>query len=974
MYLLIILVLINFFHADSVQAEEKIQQWDCQNEEQSDDWDCEKLIKEKGENGWEDASLEMESIEKNKPSAGNSTTEWEVPKDIVTQEGWNCQPSPEDGTWNCNLEGPDPEGKAKTVERSSGGWWFDPVYDTEQELVFDSLRSKLNSDPWASCYGGSTSTMPIQTTFEDRDSAPVDIEADYSEMLDKEVALFKGNVEFTHLDQKIRTQSAVYDTVSQVLNTEDDFYYADKAISTYGSSAFINLETGKGRLRDMLFIFPDAAARGSAETAYLETPSLTRYDKATFTTCPPGNQDWALHASRLKVNKKVGKASAKNVWLEYKGVPTPLYLPYLSFPVDDRRLSGFLIPSFSSTENTGFDVSLPYYLNLAPNYDAIITPRYLFKRGFMLGASFRHLSERSMSVLAGEILPDDEVDRQTRGFITFKNQTRFSPELRGVLDLNYVTDRRYIDDFNKISNVDDPGNPTGNLRRSNSQLPSSSLGFSNNRFLRSFGTLRYDLPWLNFETLADSYQVIDETIEDVYRPYRHLPQVTLKLHKDFKYGLPVKTGLDNQFVYFQHDDLVTGQRFHTKPFLSIPFEGHGFSIEPKAALDYTQYWLSDLDKASEIYWLPELERQQDDNISRTLPILSVDSKLSFEKAFKLGDDDYSHIIEPRLFYLYIPHKNQNNIPTFDSSENDFNFSQLFRENRFSGLDRIQNTNQLTYALTTRLFDDSSGRERLNLSLGQIFYFADRQGRYFQPDQDKIIEILEKVQPQFRDPLLNAYNNLNGLGDSAVSRDLSRNTSNIVAELGSQLTDDIFASAGLQWNPKSNAMERWHADIHYRNPSNIIFNAGYRFRKNRLLEGDLKNLINLIDREDIEALLSEEDRGQGKLLDLDDINSLINDIHQIDVSARMPLYDNWFLVGRWQYSLSTNVTVDSFAGLEKESCCWSLKLVGRYFVNDIRSDPEFGFLVQFGLKGLGDLGDRVDRFLEQSIPGYLGIRE
>jgi LPS-assembly protein len=366
--------------------------------------------------------------------------------------------------------------------------------------------------------------------------------------------------------------------------------------------------------------------------------------------------------------------------------------------------------------------------------------------------------------------------------------------------------------------------------------------------------------------------------------------------------MPLNTTMENEYVYFQHSDLVNGQRINTKPSVSVSLQTPSAFFTPKVSLQHTQYSLSN-----------QIEGTQTPNsISRTLPIFSADSGLFFERGLDIANTPYLHTLEPRLFYLYVPYTNQNDIPLFDSALYDFQYNSLFRENSFSGTDRIQDANQISTALTSRLVDDKSGLERLKLSVGEIFYFRDRL----------VTAPGNPIQPG--------------------------SFSNVVTELSSELTKQLSVTTGLQWNPQLNSIQRGKAALHFSNESNEIFNIGFIYRNNPLIANGS------------------------------------NDITNSDMSFRWPIYDNWYAMGRWQYSWLYNTTQDGFFGLEKENCCWRFRVLGRHYINNINNNTnsltsnanltptgtaQNGIFFEIELKGLAALGNDLDLFFEQTIYGY-----
>lgn len=801
---------------------------------------------------------------------------------VAQSPGWTCKSGDENNNWNCHLVGPDPKGEAHIVaDTQPSSFWFAPAYDLQQERMFQVLRGEFEQDPWQNCSKWSAKKPKIaKPSSEARDNAETNINADASELFDGEIFSFAGNIDLTRADQHLMADKASYDTVADTMDAQGHVIYSESTLALASDTASLSLGKDKARLRKTQFITAEAPLRGTADVMYRDSKSLSRYHQATFTSCPPGNQDWIVHAERVKINKESGKGSAKNAWLEFKGVPF-LYTPYISFPVDDRRTTGLLSPIFSSSERNGFDFSAPFYWNIAPNYDTIFTPRYMEKRGFMARNKFRYLSEYSKGSLITEIVPYDQDREKTRYSASFIDKTQLTPNLSTNTSLNYVSDTEYFDDLRNM------------------------LGLRAYRFLPSSAFIHYSgLPKTSFSVGFNHYQSIDKTITDAAEPYDRLPTVNLNFAHDFE-NLPISLALNNQYTHFYHKVKVNGQRINIAPSISLPLESSAGFIIPKITGEYTQYQLSDPNVAN-----------QDSSISRMLPIFSVDSGLMFEKDITLGNSTYTHTLEPRLFYLYIPRTDQSNIPLFDTAAYDTNFYSLFRENRYSGYDRIQDANQITLGGTTRLINTKTGLEPAKLSLGQIIYFQDRE-----------VSLYDKNNP-----------------NSVYYAPQTSTTSNFIAELSGQLTNHLSFVTGGQWDPILNSVTRTQIGLKFRNQPDQIFDIGYRYRKKVPYD---------------QSALSQRP------------------ISQSDISFRWPIAESWYGLGRWQYSFDFGKTTESIIGIEKETCCWRLRVIGRRYINGAGTTnilapdakPENALFVQLELKGLTKFGDQIDKFLQRTIHGY-----
>ncbi|MGH8497412.1 MAG: LPS-assembly protein LptD [Methylococcales bacterium] len=684
---------------------------------------------------------------------------------IAKQPGWACKPDAGGKGWNCNLVGPDPSGQVHPVSAENESVVGTATFDNREELIFRDMLTKIPYNPWDRCTK-SLGPRPAKISKGEREKAPVNINADYSDIYDREIVTFKGNVDVTRADQRVLADQATYDTESETLTARGNVHYRDQDYSVYSDTAFINLDADQGKLRNSQFIYGVTPSRGRAKLAERETKSRSRYIDAAYTTCTPGNQDWTLESGTLQVDRDEGVATATNAWLEISGVPIA-YVPYFEFPIDDRRKSGILNPAFGLTRNTGFDFTQPYYWNIAPDYDATIIPRIMTKRGLLLGGEFRYLTESSSGHLAGEVLPYDNISKNARGIFSLVNNSQITPSLRSNFDLNGVSDKNYL---SQIGN-------TISLNRSS--------------YIRSTANLQYNQPGLDLSAQLDSYQNIDPTILPANKPYRRLPQILAIASSNFldTDGL---FGIRGEQVYFQRNNTVTGHRTDLKPDFSWPIQTASGFLTPKVALDFTQYFLQCQACGSGLEARPA--KNSPDSITRFLPLVSLDGGLYFDREFSLGGSQLTQTLEPRTYYLFVPYTNQDNIPVFDTSEFDFTSSQLFRDNRFNSADRIGDANQISVALTSQILDSRTGVARLDGDLGTIVYLADQKVQ-LTPDA-----------PRNKDP-----------------------TSSLIADLNGVISDELKFRSGLQWNPHLGKLTRGNASVQYVDEANRILNLSYRYR-------------------------------------------------------------------------------------------------------------------------------------------------
>ena len=530
----------------------------------------------------------------------------------------------------------------------------------------------------------------IQRTTSSESEKPVTVDADDAFMDDSTgIATFRGNVILVDNDQTLVSDQLKYNINTEDVEASGNLSYQRPDMQFAGETATMNLKDETGQVTAATYKIPSSNARGESGELQMMGNGVTVYKEASYTTCDEGNDDWVFEAAEVTLDENTGVGTAKDMKLYFMDTPV-IYLPWATFPIDDRRKSGFLTPSIGSNDSTGFDVSAPYYLNLAPNYDATITPRIMSKRGIQLGGEFRYLNNRNNLVFNAEVLPDDNEynDNDSRGAASLVHAIRINDRLNGSLNLNYVSDNDYLEDLG------------------------GSLAVTSTTHLVREGRLGYNGGWFSLTGQLLQYQTIDKSIAEADEPYKLLPRVSFNANREITEDLYLDMPL--QYTYFDHSLKVDGSRLDLNPSLAYQWSRSWGFLKPKASVRYTSY---DLDNRA-----PGLNS----SVDRTTSTFSLDGGLIFERAASWFGNSTTQTLEPRAFYVYTPEENQDDIPLFDTGTYDFGVGSLFRENRFTGADRVGDTNQLTLAVTSRLLDDRSAHQYLAVTLGQIFYFEDRE--------------------------------------------------------------------------------------------------------------------------------------------------------------------------------------------------------------------------------------------------------
>ena len=617
----------------------------------------------------------------------------------------------------------------------------------------------------------------------DRSSAPRDASALKVSSPDKTHYVMEGEAQIRQLDLFLHADRITYDAETTDYTVTGNVHYQDRGLLMSAASAKGNADLDRCSLDGVQYQLLNARGNGVATVAVVDDVDHARLTDATFSTCNVKDQQWAFAAREMELDQAEGIGRAHDVTFRIHDVPV-FWLPYMRFALDDRRESGFLYPSIGYTDKRGFDLTTPYYLNLAPNYDATLLPRLMTDRGLMLGGEFRYLTDDSKGTFNFEYLPHDDAvaDEEakygeslpgSRWWYRWQDTTAFGGNWSAAVNLNRVSDDRYFEDFGR-----------GLYSSAISFLPSSA-------YLNGHGS------WWNASIGGDEYQITDPTIADQYEPYHRLPRATFNGEHALLGDLT--GGVNSEFIAFDKTHAVEGQRLDLFPYLAYPIETAAYFFRPQLGYRYTTYSLDQMQYA------PLLT---DKHPTRGVPIFSLDTGLVFERDMQLGDAAWTQTLEPRAYYLRVPYRNQDDLPLFDTQEIPFSFGELFRTNRFVGADRQMDANNLSLALTTRMLEDATGTERVSASIGEIRYFDDQRVQ------------LPGVPPT-------------DYGGSAYA-----------GELDLHLSDRWRVVLDQQWNPNTDRTDLSTVSLQNRFGDDGIVNVSYRYRRDFLEQVDLSAAIPL----------------------------------------------------------------------------------------------------------------------------------
>jgi LPS-assembly protein len=665
----------------------------------------------------------------------------------------------------------------------------------------------------------------------------------------------EGNVEASGrltIRQGNRTLSAdraQYSENPNRIDVDGTVEYRDPQLVVRGNAG--SFDGQEAAFEGAQFELPTRPARGAATGLTVDRNGIVKLKEVEYTTCPPGRSDWLISADSVSLDTARSTGTARDARVEFFGVPL-LWLPVISFPVGNARKTGVLFPSFGTSTRGGVQLAVPWYWNIAPAQDLTFTPTWYTARGIDLEGNYRFLTHNTRGELLGNFMPDDHKTGQARSRWRIGSTTSLPGDWRLSVDGENVSDARYFEDFAQ-----------------------GATNGASTVFLPRAVELAWRDANLHAGVLVRNFQTLDQELLQADRPATEVPRVYLHGDWSLDGALPLRYGVEAEATRFRHPGAVQGWRLDAEPRVSLDYAGAGYFFRPGAMLDAAGYYLSDTAPGA------------DDKPDRALPVLSMDTGLIFES--DNGDREQRRMtLEPRLMYLYAPYRSQSQLPLFDTDEPDLNWIELFRTNRYVGLDRISDANQVSFGVTTQVYS-SNGQRLLSTTIGQRFNFTSPRVRLPDegPDAGDASDLIAQIE-------LSGYRNWN-------------------------------ISTGIQWNPYAERTERAEARVQYRPGPRSVVNLGYRYQFDQL--------------------------------------------EQAEASVAWPLAEHWHVYGRVLYSLREKQSIEQFAGFEYSSCCWNVRAVGRDYVSRRTGARDRSIYLQLELKGLSNVGQAADAFLEKAIRGY-----
>ncbi|MDP0588558.1 MAG: LPS-assembly protein LptD [Candidatus Endonucleobacter bathymodioli] len=789
-------------------------------------------------------------------------------------------------------------------------------------------------------------------------------EADKSNYDENNVATMEGNVLVLQANKQFEADKVTFNKQNNYAQFEGKVRIREPDILIIGERGDAQLNTGKARVENATYVIYHSKLRGHASTVVRNEDKTMDLTNATYTSCPPGDNGWLLSGKDLHIDSAAGFGIARNTVIEFLGLPI-LYTPYIRFPIDNRRQSGFLYPTFTLDLDNGSDISIPYYMNLAPNYDATITPRLIANRGELLESEARYLTKKNKGELmvagtAGKdkLKLENPYQNTERWIVSWLHKTQLTTNWDIEIDYTDASDKGYLHDFvsspslshatsvnQKVST-----NYTGGNERNNWQLRILALKYKN---MSWFSNDPYNkLPQFELkgsllanDNLTVNY-IADYTQFSRNENWRFLHE---EIDKSFDPADKITRSIYEQGFGINRAE---GERVYLETGVSLPLKWSYAFLTPTVKIRHVQYRLKSLVKNEVVTDLNNAygsfsSSDYTKSPRTTVPLFALDGGLYFDRQTFISSTKYTHTFEPRMKYLYAPSaKGQEMNPIFDTSEMGFSYASLWRDNRFSGYDRLADSNHLALGFTTKLIDDDDSFERMRFSAGQIVHFKNREV-YIDPTTG------QKVYGD----AANWDENLTLLQKQRLEK-LNEPASLLATELTYNFNRVLNLKQNLTWDTNTNQLEHYGAYYHYHPEARKVINIGYSYQR------QVDRLIKAKDGTNV--LVDPKNPNQGYKM-------ASNNASHSNLSFAWPISYHWSILGRWQYDLTNNRNIEDLSGIEYNSCCYHIRLLWRTWAetNDNIDHPNIkrALLLQFVLIGLGDFSGGSSTDYLNGIQGY-----
>ncbi len=691
-----------------------------------------------------------------------------------------------------------------------------------------------------------------------------------------------GQVELVRGTSTLNADQAEYHAVEDIVVASGNVQMLRNKDCYSGDNFQMQMDTGEGFLTNPVYKLEKNNAQGYATRMDFIDKDQSVVQSGIYTTCEGTKPDWYMRSSRLDLDTGSDEGVARNGVVFFKDVPI-LGSPWISFPISDSRRSGVLPPEFYSSTATGSQVVVPYYFDIAPNRDATLFPAYFAKRGEQLGLEYRYIDPTYSGITHFEVNPKDQqtgTDRYSLGVI---HKEVLLPGLSMDLNYNRASDDQYAVDY------------------------SHSITASSQHLLPQILVLSYGQAFWSAGVMAARYQVLQDANKDIGVPYQTMPKLFAHAGRIDDFG-GFDWTVDTEYANFSHPTSVNGERIVAQPQISYPILGTYYFVTPKFSYHLSEYKLGE-----------NLTAGNPADPVLSVPTFSVDSGLYFERDTSMFGRSLTQTLEPRLFYVKTPYRDQTKIPEFDTGLSDLNFAQIFTENRFSGSDRVADANQLTAGLISRAIE-ADGQERIRFAIAERFSFA---------------------QPVVVDYPLYVTSVVNGTQTVYTTHSTLPSRSDFIFAANGKLAGDFSIDAAWQYSQSQQSTGQMSYGFKWQPAPMQVVNAEYRFQH-----------TSQVDPEGMK---------------------------QVDVSAQWPIASRWYGVARTNYSIKDRRILDGLVGLEYKQDCWIFRAVAQRYVvpstvATITSSATTTLFFQLELNGLSRIGTNPLEVLKRSISGYQPINQ
>ncbi|QLZ61419.1 LPS assembly protein LptD [Citrobacter freundii] len=681
---------------------------------------------------------------------------------------------------------------------------------------------------------------------------PVTINADHAKGNYPDDAVFTGNVDIAQGNSRLQADEVQLhqkqaEGLPEPVRTVDalgNVHYDDNQVILKGPKGWSNLNTKDTNIWEGDYQMVGRQGRGKADL--MKQRGENRYtilENGSFTSCLPGSNTWSVVGSEVIHDREEQVAEIWNARFKLGPVPV-FYSPYMQLPVGDKRRSGFLIPNAKYSSNNYFEFYLPYYWNIAPNMDATITPHYMHRRGGVMWENeFRYLSQAGTGLMEFDYLNSDKVyddehpkdDNSRRWLFYWQHAGVMDQVWRFNVDYTKVSDTSYFNDFDN-------------------KYGSSTDGYATQKFSVGYAVQNFDAT-----ISTKQFQVFDAANSNSYSAQ---PQLDVNYYQN-DVG-PFDTRIYGQAVHFvnTNDNMPEATRVHLEPTINLPLSNNWGSINTEAKLLATHYQQTNVD------WYnnnPANVNKLDESADRVMPQFKIDGKMVFERDMQMLAPGYTQTLEPRAQYLYVPYRDQSHIYNYDSSLLQADYSGLFRDRTYGGLDRIASANQVTTGVTSRVYDDAAV-ERFNISVGQIYYFTESR-----------------------------------TGDDKIKWENDDQTGSLVwaGDTYWRISERWGLRSGIQYDTRLDSVATSSSSIEYRRDENRMLQLNYRYASSEYIQATLPSYYSTADQ-------------------------YKNGISQVGAVASLPIADRWSIVGAYYFDTNVNKAADSMLGVQYNSCCYAIR--------------------------------------------------